>query len=106
MPRPGKQTSHSSQSVLGPPQFSRVKGHPHGDFTPHVDLMHDRLTFELSVVLVFIEICTYTSINSPLLTCTAFYMKLRFRTPINMYLAVSVCPFSSSDMNQVLLGHS
>lgn len=55
MPRPGKQTSHSSHWVLGPLQFSRVRGHPHGDLAAHVDLMRGRLTFDLSDFHIFIE---------------------------------------------------
>lgn len=69
MPRPGKQTSHSSQWVLGPLQFSKVRGHPHSDLAPHVDLMHDCLTFDLSCTLHFHRnIRTWRCLNSHFLT--------------------------------------
>lgn len=49
MPHPRKQKSHSSHQVLEPLQYSRVRGHPHGDTAPHVAVTCLCLHFNLII---------------------------------------------------------
>lgn len=95
MPRPGKQKSHSSHWVLGPFQFSRVRGHPHGDLAPHVDLMQDCLTFDPLVFYNFIKILE--TINQPQnfkISVTVTHSVVTNPTFIYLFFSLLLFPFS------------